>query len=444
VLELRHVFEQLNDWNMQLGGAVVGPSMTRVNPATAEVVAGDTSFHFYQYASIDYGQFRFGLYARGLEILAPFLRWRPEMPSVLGGRNSRWTVSLSWEGNFAQHGATDPNASLQPDNSVYSPASSVSLLIGYWSDLGRSEVQWGDEARRRCPGLDGATIERWGQARRGINWTWCGHGVVDTSDFASFPLDTNSYIRGMPIPATVVAEESSRQGFSAAAGFGTGKYAGSGPLSTVLNIGGKTTDDAQRSGGLFDVGINPIATARYRLGDVIGQLDVAGEDLNFGVIVRSLKSVDIETGVKYLEHAFPRSSRGPNRAEFFLSVRYLFTPDSRFGPLEVGERTTMEFSDDTDGDGLPDDLERNLFETDPANTDTDGDGLLDGVEVITYRTNPLVIDSDGDGIADNVELSSARRTDPLRADSDGDGLTDGEETANGTDPLVPSRGERSR
>ena len=74
--------------------------------------------------------------------------------------------------------------------------------------------------------------------------------------------------------------------------------------------------------------------------------------------------------------------------------------------------------------------------TDPLSADTDGDGLSDGQEVNVYGTSPTNADTDGDGLKDGEEVG--RDTNPLSADSDGDGLKDGWEVANGLDPLVSS------
>lgn len=113
---------------------------------------------------------------------------------------------------------------------------------------------------------------------------------------------------------------------------------------------------------------------------------------------------------------------------------------------------------DSDGDGLNDADETDVYGTDPANADTDGDGLIDGDEVLTDGTDPLnpdtdnggvddgtevlidatnpldpvddLIDSDGDGLLDGVERDLAKQEgclDPFNPDSDGDGLTDGDE-----------------
>ena len=111
-------------------------------------------------------------------------------------------------------------------------------------------------------------------------------------------------------------------------------------------------------------------------------------------------------------------------------------------------RTTVEYrlgrgtdplSADTDGDGLSDGQEVNVYGTSPTNADTDGDGLKDGEEV-GRGTNPLATDSDGDGLLDGWEV--AQGLDPVDAsgengasgDMDGDGLCNSDEQSLGTDP----------
>ena len=111
--------------------------------------------------------------------------------------------------------------------------------------------------------------------------------------------------------------------------------------------------------------------------------------------------------------------------------------------------TTDDLTTDTDGDGLSDWDEVNVFRTDPKKADTDGDGLKDYAEVTTYanynsyQTDPLNPDTDGDGIPDGYEV--AHGWNPLDPNSpgmatvtsdtaDGDGLTLAQELQAGTDP----------
>ena len=117
----------------------------------------------------------------------------------------------------------------------------------------------------------------------------------------------------------------------------------------------------------------------------------------------------------------------------------------------------MVYSDyDSDGDGIPDWLEKfgwwdclgNVHTTDPNNPDTDGDGISDGEEagemIVTadgkiffiIRSDPNSTDGDGDGISDVLELNEFG-TDPLGRDSDHDGLTDSYELDNNTNPNNP-------
>ena len=95
---------------------------------------------------------------------------------------------------------------------------------------------------------------------------------------------------------------------------------------------------------------------------------------------------------------------------------------------------------DTDGDGVPDDVEA-LLGLDPLDSDSDDDGILDGLEdfdgdglvnfaEVILGVDPINEDSDGNGILDGDE------------DADFDGLLDGDEFAQGTDPfLVDSDGD---
>src|SRR5437763_5542388 len=93
-------------------------------------------------------------------------------------------------------------------------------------------------------------------------------------------------------------------------------------------------------------------------------------------------------------------------------------------------------SADSDGDGIPDDVElrEGLDPHNPADAleDADHDGLSNFEE---YRrgTNMHNPDTDGDGILDGEEVRIG--TNPLLADTDGDGIPDGVEVQTGTDPL---------
>lgn len=113
-------------------------------------------------------------------------------------------------------------------------------------------------------------------------------------------------------------------------------------------------------------------------------------------------------------------------------------------PAEAVDDTTAAETD-TDGDGLLDEEEINVYATDPGVWDTDGDALSDGDELLTTRSDPFIWDTDGDGVADGDE--GAAGTDPLVADeptsdatgvdSDNDRLADADEAAAGTDPSTP-------
>src|SRR5689334_24530732 len=85
---------------------------------------------------------------------------------------------------------------------------------------------------------------------------------------------------------------------------------------------------------------------------------------------------------------------------------------------------------DTDGDGIPDDVEQRNG-TDPKNADSDDDGVNDADES-RRGTDPLAPDTDGDGLTDAEE--GEHGTDPRNADTDRDGLPDIDEVDSGSDP----------
>jgi hypothetical protein len=88
-------------------------------------------------------------------------------------------------------------------------------------------------------------------------------------------------------------------------------------------------------------------------------------------------------------------------------------PTNRADLAKLGTFALYEIVD-TDGDGLPDDVEHDVYGTDPLQADTDADGLGDGEELDLYGTDPLQADTDADGISDDVELEVG--TDPTTSD----------------------------
>lgn len=82
-------------------------------------------------------------------------------------------------------------------------------------------------------------------------------------------------------------------------------------------------------------------------------------------------------------------------------------------PVELIEE---QLPADTDGDGLTDEEEVDIYGTDPTVFDTDADGLNDGDEVFVYETDPIFADTDLDGVNDGDEIAFG--TDPRRFDSE--------------------------
>jgi len=120
------------------------------------------------------------------------------------------------------------------------------------------------------------------------------------------------------------------------------------------------------------------------------------------------------------------------------TIRFL----ASFGEDSSGELYIIDYSDgevfklvdgDTDGDGLGNGAEVNIYGTDPLNSDTDHDGIADGNEVYIYGSNPTITDTDGDRIPDGIEVINYG-TNPTLPDTDGDYIHDNTEIVNGTNP----------
>ena len=162
------------------------------------------------------------------------------------------------------------------------------------------------------------------------------------------------------------------------------------------------------------------------------------------------------------------SSDKPDTTESSVSQP---TTESDTAPLEINTQdnvsTTSEFldqdndaisdederrlgtnpaSDDSDNDGVKDNLELGADLSNP--TDTDKDGIIDALDEdddndtlltskeIALGTDPRNADTDDDALSDADEVNNLKiATNPLNADTDNDGITDGSEV--GSDPNQP-------
>ena len=146
-------------------------------------------------------------------------------------------------------------------------------------------------------------------------------------------------------------------------------------------------------------------------------------------------------------HGYDGQADGIYTTEF---DRGFLTLDTATSEISFTDRVLAP-GDDYDGDGLTNGEEETLG-SDPFATDSDGDGLDDGDEVDVYGSDPTETDSDGDGLSDGEEVGwdgdidnydpydpdtnpGGTDSDPANPDTDGDGVADGVEVEWGYSPV---------
>lgn len=126
----------------------------------------------------------------------------------------------------------------------------------------------------------------------------------------------------------------------------------------------------------------------------------------------------------------PLGCGGGNKARHLTGNGGTLPPSGGLTIAEVYDKTIASLragTPDSDGDGIPDDIERDLLHTDPLKVDTDGDGIFDNVEVFgdkTWGPTDLLLDKNHNGIIAVLDQDddSDGKNDGELVDSDQDGI----------------------
>ena len=197
--------------------------------------------------------------------------------------------------------------------------------------------------------------------------------------------------------------------------------------SEVASLGQESTENLTATNG-DAAALGPTGDASAAPGNVtrggvpVSGAALLGPDGKYSVTENSppIVSVSGTTSTPPVIEPAPGTALAPEAVAALVETTEPVAADAVVADTAVASDT------DLDADNYLDAAELEVG-LDPTNPDTDGDGVADGDEVDIYFTDPLVWDSDGDGISDGEELFGLL-TDPLVWDTDGDGVSDGEES----------------
>jgi hypothetical protein len=201
--------------------------------------------------------------------------------------------------------------------------------------------------------------------------------------------------------------------------------------SEVASLGQKSTENLTATNG-DSASLGPTGDASAAPGNVtrggvpVSGAALLGPDGKYSVTENSppIVSVSGTTSTPPVIEPAPGTELAPEEVAAPVESTEPVAADTTTADTTAAD-TTVASETDLDADNYPDAAELEVG-LDPNNPDTDGDGVADGDEANIYFTDPFTADSDGDGLVDGDELF-ATSTDPLVWDTNGNGVSDGEE-----------------
>ncbi len=375
---------------------------------------------------------------------------------VLAESNEAWDVPTAWTDGQAPAAGKNYLVVSSVAPILESPASADPVFAGDRLNLIGAETQLillhSGTARVNELGIDGGTLakDRRGAAglgSAGDTLTITQPSTIDLQD--SGTLNIGSTITGTSdLTVKTSGNEAIASNSTLELAAGNGAFSGNWHLENVTLKGAAV--DSLGSGDVFL--LNATFDLDYNLNNVDGSMDISGEDsrifldqtLAFGQLTINNGALEVPAGVYD-----------------FAALGVVF--DGGLQPIFVDGGGLLVVGGDSDGDGLPDVWEEEmfgnlaesgdgdsdedgltndrefLFGTLPQEADSDDDGLTDAEEIDTRDSDPTLADTDGDGLSDKVETNTGvyvsaedTGTNPRAADTDADGLPDGVENNSGT------------